>query len=81
MTKHQLDLYISMNDDLTRELKATHYKFVKFSKGAGTRSGMGIALVVVAKFSVGIQIKDLEAPIGATIETLAKGIGRECTAP
>lgn len=56
MAKCRLDLYISMNKDLTRELKATHYKFVCFSESAGTRLGLGEALMAMAKFSVGMQM-------------------------
>lgn len=52
MVEHQLNLYMNMNEDLIQDLKATHYKFARFSKGAKTRSGMGEVLVVVAKFSI-----------------------------
>lgn len=58
--EHRLDLYISMNEDLTWELKATHYKFTQFLDGARTRSSMGKASVVVAKFSMDTQMEDPE---------------------
>lgn len=51
--EHWLYLYISMNEDLTWELKAVHYKFARFLEGAGTRSGMGEASMVDAKFFMG----------------------------
>lgn len=63
---------MSMNEDLIRELKVAHYKLSRFSESAGTRSGMGDALVVTTKFSIGIQMEDLEVPIRAMIEALAK---------
>lgn len=54
MIKCQLNLYINMNEDLTRELKAAYYKFARFLEGVETRSSMGEALIVVAKFSLAI---------------------------
>lgn len=52
MAKCQLDLSMSMNKDLTRELKATHYKCTRFFEGARTRPSMGEASIVAAKFPV-----------------------------
>lgn len=43
--------YICMNEDLTRELKATHYKFTLLLEGVGTRLGVGKAFMAVDKFS------------------------------
>lgn len=47
MAERQLDLYMSMNENQVRELKAIHYKFIQLFKGAEMRSGMDEALVVV----------------------------------
>lgn len=59
------------------ELKAIHYKFARFLKGAGTKSGMGKALAVAAKFSIAIQVEDLEVLIGATMKDLTEDGGGE----
>lgn len=45
---------MSMKEDLIQELNAAHYKFARFLECARTRSGMGEASVVVAKFFMGI---------------------------
>lgn len=50
----QLDLYMGKNKDLTWELKATHYRFARFSKGVRMRATMGEASIVVVKVSVGM---------------------------
>lgn len=76
-----MDLYISMNNDLTWELKAIHYKLSRFSKGVETRLGMKEALVVVAIFPVGIQMEDSEALARVDAGTLIEDANRECVAP
>lgn len=52
MIEYKLDLYISMNEDLTRELKDVHNKFAQFLKGIETKAGMGEASIAMAKFFV-----------------------------
>lgn len=42
---------------------------------------MGEDLVMMAKFSMGIQMEGTEVPTRATMEALTKDIGEECTAP
>lgn len=81
MVKHRLDLYIGMNENLTQELKATHYKFSRFLEGARIRSGMNKASVVVAKFFVGMQMEDPKVPARVDVVSQTKGIDRRCTIP
>lgn len=69
MAKCLLDLYIDMNENLTLELKATHYKFTRFLEGAGTRPTMGEAFAMVARISMGIQTEDLEVLAGVNMAT------------
>lgn len=70
--EHRLDLYIGMNEDLTWELKAAHYKFSEFLKGARTRSIMDEASIVATKFSMGTQMQNLMVPTGVNAMTQTK---------
>lgn len=70
-----------MNENLTWELKAVHYKFTQFLEGVDMRSGMGKAFVKLERFFVGTQMENPEILAGVNAVTQTKGAGGGCAVP